>query len=53
MTASAFDNLVHRALLALLWGGTAGAHRAIRRAERELGLRGGAIRLDTLLESVP
>lgn len=53
MPASAFDRLVGRALIALLWGGTAAAHRAIRRAERELDLRPGLIRLETLLESVP
>lgn len=53
MTASAFDRLVDRALRAMLWGGTAAAHVAIRRAERELDLRPGLIRLETLLESVP
>lgn len=53
MTASAFYRLVDRALRALLWGGTSAAHRALRRAERELDLRAGSIRLEVLLETVP
>ncbi len=53
MNDATFNTLVNRVLLALLWGGTAAAHRAARRAERKLGFANGSIRIETLLESIP